>query len=235
MKHTIRSYHGGLGDELQFSTLPEMLVRQGHSVSLYTGGEVRAARNQEILDFVWGKNPFVTGSSSRAWTIGDTPTRGYANRHNDFIMNWEDLHGLPPTNSLPKIYYAPKNIPGLAGLVDLSAISHKYNPELVREAVRELMKKSGLPFRQIRSAHQTNCIVLPDIEFIDITGLEAAADAICSCHQFISLSSGLHALGAAVRRINPDFLHTCLIPNHAAEWVFESRKFVFPAIEYVIS
>ena len=54
---------GGLGDHLQFSTLPEEFFKKfKKKVKIYIF-ENSSFRNKEIYDLVWKKNPFVIGMS----------------------------------------------------------------------------------------------------------------------------------------------------------------------------
>ena len=47
----LAAYHGGLGDSLQFSTLPEEFYKQQGRKTYVWGGAT--FRNQEIYDLVW--------------------------------------------------------------------------------------------------------------------------------------------------------------------------------------
>ena len=54
---------GGLGDHLQFSTLPEEFFKKyKKKVKTYIF-ENSSFRNKEIYDLVWKKNPFIYGIS----------------------------------------------------------------------------------------------------------------------------------------------------------------------------
>ena len=117
MTHGIKSYFGGLGDTLQFSTLPEMFYEKGDEVFLTDDAPFR---NKNTRSLIWDLNPYVKGQLNTPWTLGDIPNRIYENKCNDFIKNWEHIHGLEPRNSFPKIYYIPKNdISNIETLVDL--------------------------------------------------------------------------------------------------------------------
>lgn len=230
MIYRLKAYHGGLGDCLQFSTLPEMLRKAGHNVYLCRDA---IYRHPSIKDFVWGLNPHIHGESSGEWNCGDTPSRGYGNRHDDFIMNWEDLHGLRPTNSLPKIYYQPKAIEGIEGIIELSALSLKYNKDAVIAIAKEIIEKSGKNFKQLVSSNQSNPITIPGIETIPASGLEEISDMIHNCKILITLNSGVHSLAAAVQRFGNVPEHHCLLPAKDYNWIMESKKFIFPNINYI--
>ena len=105
----LSAYHGGLGDNLQFSTLPEEFHKQqGRDTYIWSQANFR---NQEIYDLVWGCNPYIKGIKDGTWTAGDTPEIGHKTLVSDCISNWEALHGLEPTNKYPKIYYEPEKTP----------------------------------------------------------------------------------------------------------------------------
>ena len=67
----IKAYHGGLGDCLQFSTLPEQFSKQ-QGRNTYVLDESNF-RNKEIYDLVWGCNPYIKGVKSGHWNAGDIP------------------------------------------------------------------------------------------------------------------------------------------------------------------
>ena len=54
----LKAYHGGLGDALQFSTLPEEFYKQEGRKTYIV--EDAPFRNQEIYDLVWGKTVSYT-------------------------------------------------------------------------------------------------------------------------------------------------------------------------------
>ena len=90
----LSAYHGGLGDNLQFSTLPEEFHKQqGRDTYIWSQASFR---NQEIYDLVWGCNPYIKGIKDGTWTAGDTPEIGHKTLVSDCISNWEALHGLEP-------------------------------------------------------------------------------------------------------------------------------------------
>ncbi len=231
----LRSFHGGLGDELQFSTLPESLSKMGHPVYLLKDSEeVHPFRNEEIKQFVWGENPFIKGEMHGKWNLGDTPEVGYHNTHNDFIKNWEASFGVKPlVNSLPHIYRQPLPMP-VDGLIELSALSLKYNSPQVLHTANRLIWASGREFRQVLTEYQSARIEVPDVASMQVQSLNELFDAICSCNVFISLSSGAHSMAAAARRYNPHFKHYCILPAHAWKWTLDDCKFVYPGVIYVI-
>lgn len=257
MIYRLSSYHQGLGDCLQFSTLPKMLTEAGHEVYLLDDPQqeqVKPFRNPEIKEFVWGHNPYIKGSLGGEWNAGDVPDwvtigglniktnkHSYSNTTGDFIKNWEKLHGLTPKNSFPKIYYKPKIVPNIEGVVELSSISLKYNTQLVKTLVRQIISQfPGLHFKQIVSENQHGRITVPNIgtsnvyaEEYKVNGLFDLFDVIGSCKVFISLNSGSHSMAAAAREYNKTMLVYCILPESDWGWIMEQKKFVYPSFTYL--
>ena len=99
----IAAYHGGLGDSLQFSTLPEEFsIQQGRDTFVW---DRAFFRNPEIAQLVWGQNPYIKGVKGGKWNAGDIPEIKFENVAGNSIGSWEQLHGLEPRNKYPKIYY----------------------------------------------------------------------------------------------------------------------------------
>ncbi len=252
MTYNIRGYHGGLGDQLQFSTFPEELTKLGHTVQLYDGPDVQPFRNNEIKELVWDLNPFVKGASLADWNCGDTPTIKHENKLNDYIKNWELAHGLEPKNSLPKIYYQPQKVKGKLtnatnfggaqfevdmqkpfGLIELSSITLKYNAEHVKKTVELIMAQFNMPFVQLTSPNQHKLFDVPGMHYYHTSGLKDVCNVLHSCKVFVSLNSGLHSLAAAVQRFG-GFEQYCILPAKDYGWIMDGKRFVYPGINYII-
>ena len=124
MKKIIYQPWGGLGDNLQFSTLPELFHNQGHDVYI---SQKNAYRNIEILDLVWKLNPFIKGFINEMPNCGSCVPYKRIEQNKSIIFNQEICHNVVPINEIPKIYYEPKKNKKYenAILVDLSAFSTK--------------------------------------------------------------------------------------------------------------
>jgi hypothetical protein len=233
--YNIASYHNGLGDCLQFSTLPEMLTEQKDAqVFLYEGPDVKDFPNIEIKELVWGTNPFVlTDGQEWDWECGDTPKIQYKNTCNDFIKNWEIAHGLTPKNSLPKIYYPPRQRKGIGMLIELSGKTLSYDREAVKQTVLNAVGNSGISKAcQLVSPYQSNPILIPGIPIIKCLSIWDLWDYVCSCTGLITLNSGTHSLAAAASNGWNEFYHASLIPEKDKDWIIEQRKFIYPGVEY---
>lgn len=236
MRYNLSSYHNGLGDCLQLTTLPEELSKLGHEVYLYEGPEVKPYRNIEIKRFVWDTNPYIIkGTCKTGWNAGDTPNVVYENKSGVFIQNWELLHGIQSQNKYPKIYLPPKKPRrNVEGLIELSSISLKYEAVFVNRLVKRIMKQfPGIQFTQITSQYQSNRIHTPLADRIEVNSLNEIWDLLCNCKVFISLNSGIHSLSAAAFKYNPTMLNYCLLPVKDYEWITQQQKFCYPGFTYL--
>lgn len=238
--HGIKSYFGGLGDSLQFSTLPEMFHKRGDTIHLTADAPFR---NLEIKELVWSCNPFVGDPCDVAWTLGDIPGRKYINVHNDFIKNWEAIHGLLPQNSFPKIYYQPQPLQNIEGLIDTTSISATYDFSKLHSEIKNYITTHhhDLSFKFIINDHYPTSDVL-GLDTIKLSNLKHYVDLLSSCKVFLSVFSGQHMLAGAVRHINSDFEQVCFIPTYGHgmsgygnlfEDVMKTKLFILPKVKYI--
>ncbi len=125
---------GGLGDHLQFSTLPEEFYKKyKKKIKVYIFKD-SSFRNSEIYDLVWKKNPYVVGKSKLIPNAGHIdeikfPKKKFGN----IIQNWEYAHNIKSKNKFPKIYYRPKRKNKKIFLVDLSSVSVFYTKDEIKK------------------------------------------------------------------------------------------------------
>jgi len=235
------AWHGGLGDQLQLSTLPEEFWKQqGRETYIWADAPFR---NSEIYDLVWGQNPYVKGKKVAIRNAGDLAE--YQNREStgDWIKDWELAHGLKPTNSLPKIYYEPKKVEGFEDtiLVDFTSISIDHNGDKILDRLKDLKKLyCDMRFLEVSFSKQlsqdkfnsygTNCentVVVHDIF--------TYCDLISSSYGLIALSSGASHLSSALMKYCPGLLSICLMEK---EWynrhVNKGNMFIFNNIDYQV-
>ena len=234
----LSAYHGGLGDNLQFSTLPEEFHKQqGRDTYIWSEATFR---NQEIYDLVWGHNPYVKGIKDGTWTAGDTPEIGHKTLISDCIMNWEALHGLEPTNRYPKIYYKPKKIYGFHNilLVDLSSISITYDSKKILDLYDTIKKThSDMMFFGVEFTNKIKdaTIIEPDVDnTILIEDIFTYVDLMYSSFGVVSLHSGQNHLASAIKnQYNKDLNVYCLMDD--VEYVRQKTKgiFVFDNVTYL--
>ena len=130
---------GGLGDHLQFSTLPEEFYKKyKNNIKVYIS-ENSSFRNKEIFDLVWKKNPFISGISKLRPNAGHIQEIKFPqNKKKNIIQNWEHAHKLKNANKFPKIYYKPKKKIKKIFLVDLSSVSVFYTKSEIKKVSKKI-------------------------------------------------------------------------------------------------
>lgn len=238
MKCILSAFHGGLGDNLQFSTLPEEFFRQ-KGIETYIRRD-SFFRNSEIFDLVWGYNPYVKGISDGDWNCGDTPGRHRVILSN-CISNWEALHGLAPTNIYPKIYYTPKYLDGYKDtyLVDISAISVKYSNEFILKIIDNLKKTLQGNFVNIRFTKSitSDQIIYESGSFsnVEVTSLTHYCDLLNSCKGIICLFSGINSLSSAIKNEFNKFLDIkTIIDKNTYNDCKSKSLFIFDNVDYLM-
>jgi hypothetical protein len=225
----IHQPYGGLGDNLQFSTLPELYSKLGHNVYIST---TNVCRNPEIYDLIWKLNPFITGFSDKPANAGPNRcTDGYIHRSEHYIKSIEFAHGL--TNGYriyPVIYYQPKQIPELSDclLYDTSNISNNFNIKFICSEFKDVFDK--YPDTPIKRITYKN-IKVNDSEFTrsednthNIKTIYDLCDAIYSCKVFLCLFSGASVLASAIKQNNPSPIVYSVGPKTANQLGFQFKN-----------
>ena len=233
----LSAYHGGLGDNLQFSTLPEEFYKQqGRETYIWSQASFR---NQEIYDLVWGCNPYIKGIKEGDWSAGDTPDRHRVIESN-CISNWEALHGLKPTNKYPKIYYEPEKVSSFDNviLVDLSSISITYDADKILK-LYDAVKKTheGMEFLSVEFTNKIKgaTIIEPDVTgVVEIESIFTYVDLMYSSFGVISLHSGQNHLASAIKnQYNNDLEVYCLMDEYEYQRQKDKSIFVFDNVNYL--
>lgn len=243
-------YFGGLGDSLQFSTLPEEFYKQqGRETYLMDG---TTFRNKEIYDLVWELNPYVKGIKEGERNAGDlSKFEPFENHTGNWISNWEYLHGLTPTNIRPKIYYTPQKIDKHQDsiLVDLSSITinhnntgYGYDLEKVGSVYQKLRTKySDKKFVQIEFENDIGENVnkyFPETdEKIKVNSIFEYCDLINSSFGICCFYSGSMVLATAIQRFNENLKILCI----TSPSVYNSDRtqklgiFYFDFVDYLVT
>jgi hypothetical protein len=193
---------GGLGDNLQFSTLPELYSKNGYDVFIST---MNAYRNPEIYDLVWKRNPFVKGIMDEPPNAGEC--RGVDGSSGNFITNIEQAHGLFNGNRIyPTIYYKPTVIPELANylLYDATSISTTPSDNQIETSFNSVFAMHpNLKIKKI----QFSRIMNRDLPYFNhdtytVNSIYDLCDAIYSCNVFLTVLSGASCLASALKQDN---------------------------------
>ena len=223
MKEIIIETCGGLGDNLQKSTIPRMLTEAGYSVYVNYSHNNGWIHTEDIKRIVWEMNPYVRGFTDREPLVR---AGGPPNVNDDFIKNWESYYDLEPKNSYPEIYYKPNKVEGISVIFDLSWLSCSYVPETVKLMAESLLEEyKNLDCKQISSIYQYNNVEL-DIEKVWCDSIYDMVDVLYSAGVVITLSSGPHMLAAAIHK--GAISQYCILPDRFPEF----PHYILPNIKY---
>jgi hypothetical protein len=227
---------GGLGDNLQFSTLPERFAELGLPVFI---SDRNATRNREIHDLVWACNPYIRGVSPLPPNAGSCRGEALAGLPplTNFISRVEESHGLAPRNLLPKLYYAPASRPDVADLVliDVRSTSVRSPASQLREYVSGTIRRFGYDPGQCRLVTFARPVARSDpavgaFPRLGVASIFEYCDVIQACRALITVNSGSMSMAAALRRDAP----RPVIHSFATDRQFNRRNFIYPNVEYYV-
>lgn len=235
----LSAYHGGLGDNLQFSTLPEEFYKQqGKETYIWSKSSFR---NPEIYDLVWKHNPYIKGIKDGEWNAGDTPEIGYRKVADNFISNWEVLHNLNPINKYPKIYYQPEKIDQFSNvfIVDLSAISLPGSGKVLD--LYNFTKKNynatflGIEFKNKITYQNNHKVYEPEVDgIIEIENIFAYTNIIYSSRGLISMLSGQSHLASAIKSgYNSNLEILTLVDENSYQHECNRGTFILDNVNYL--
>lgn len=225
MKKILYQPWGGLGDNLQYSTLPERLSEAGHDVYI---SDKNVYRHPEIYDLVWKINPYVKGIISENANCGSCCYKIFDN-DKSVIYNQEASHGVIPKNEIPKIFYKPKYINELKNTVIVNLSSFATNPfapnnfsNFLRETFKD--KKILIVKFNNKTDYVKQKIDFSNDGFIEINSIFSYCDIIHSCFYFICSYSGQSVLSSALNKTDTLCFQT-------KDWI---SGYNFPNIKYQV-
>jgi hypothetical protein len=215
---------GGLGDNLQYSTLPERFMAAGDACFI---SSANVYRNHEIFDLVWRSNPYVKGVSEDTPNAGACLPFSRAFGSKSIVYNQEHLHRLTPLNETPKIYYQPQPCPAVEGsvLVDFSGHTRQW----VIPADLDAYLQEHFPGREIvvpvSPNHANQYYGFKHDRKAPMKDIFEFCDAIAACHCFVCSCSGNNALASALNKEKT----TCFIFDRNDQYAFPNITYVVPA------
>lgn len=195
---------GGLGDNLQFTTLPELYSKQGYNVYI---SSKNAYRSDELYDLIWKLNPFVKGISDLPPNAGQSKDIKLVT--DSFIKNIEIAHGLHDgTRKYPVIYYKPKKIEGIDGYIfyDPTSVTTGYNSGSLKTSFQSVFDKypklvpNMIKFKKGYKNIKNNILKSFTSDVYEINDIYHFCDVLYSCKVFITGFSGASVLGSAVKQ-----------------------------------
>jgi len=238
----LKAYHGGLGDALQFSTLPEEFYKQqGRKTYIL---EDAPFRNPEIYDLVWDKNPYVHGKKAGVWNAGDIPEIPYqelcmsGKDSGNMISNWESFHGLKAVNSHPKIYYEPDMHDGFKDvfIVDYTSTTIDYDQNELKRILEDTKKE--YPDKRFLSVDFTKSVSSNSYDigydgYVEVESIFRYCDLIASSYGILTLSSGASHMSSAIKDYSPDLKSICVMSKKWYNYHKERGLFFFDNVDYV--
>ena len=238
----LKAYHGGLGDALQFSTLPEEFYKQqGRRTYIL---EDAPFRNPEIYDLVWDKNPYVHGKKAGVWNAGDIPEIPYqelcmsGKGTGNMISNWELFHGLKVVNSHPKIYYEPEMHDGFKDvfIVDYTSTTIDYEQNELKRILEDTKKE--YPDKRFLSVDFTKSVSSNSYDigydgYVEVESIFRYCDLIASSYGILTLSSGASHMSSAIKDYSPDLKSICVMSKKWYNYHKERGLFFFDNVDYV--
>lgn len=231
---------GGLGDNLQYTTLPELFTRKGYDVYL---SSYNKCRSHELCELIWKLNPYIKGVSNLPPNVGEIVNK-YANYSPPlgYIKNIELAHGL--TNGhhkYPVIYYNPKHIKGIENYLfyDPTYVSERGKPDM-RKSYESIFAKYPdmtpymLRFKQkfekpgLEKVHKTKVNSL-ETAIYEIKDIYHFCDVLYSCKVYACAFSGGSVLASAIKqgRHTPEVYSFYSTGPH-----FKDHYFMFDNIHY---
>jgi hypothetical protein len=227
MKKIIKIDYGGLGDHLQFSTLPQAFHKLGYQTYISSQSSYR---NSEIYDLVWGKNPFIVGVTDESPNCGHVGSFTFPNKDLSINRNWEILSGIvEPLNesnsAYPEIYYQPQNKTEYenALVIDINAFSlpDVYNFDKMQDFINQIIHENRFskiyyinPNNTKYSRVNRTLNLNSDITYVNTSNIFEYCDIIYSCKHFICLWSGSSVLSSAIKhKYKQDLIISCFSNN----------------------
>jgi FkbM family methyltransferase len=235
---------GGLGDNLQFSTLPESFSKIGRPFYI---SNKNICRNQEIEDLVWAKNPFVTGISTQEPNIGSMIKITDGNEPS-YVERIELVHGLEAENIAPKIFHNPTIVTEALNrvLIDLSAsglgggevryVRRNLNKIIPKNFITRFFCNSKFLLKDALQVKFTNYLPNKNIDLencgeINCSSLEEYVSLLYSCETFLTVHSGAHSLAVAIKNMPGSKLKKiyCIVPRNQ----YEIGLFIYKDVDYL--
>ena len=238
----LKAWHGGLGDALQFSTLPEEFYKQQGRKTYIV--EDAPFRNPEIYDLVWDKNPYVHGKKAGVWNAGDLAEIPYQQLCMDgkgtgnMISNWELFHGLKPVNTHPKIYYEPEIHDEFKDvfIVDYTSTTIDYDQNelkrILEDTKKEYPDKRFLSVDFVKSVSSNSYDIDYD-GYVEVESIFRYCDLIASSYGILTLSSGASHMSSAIKDYSPDLKSICVMSKKWYNYHKERGLFFFDNVDYV--
>lgn len=226
-RFVITGYGGGLGDWLQYSTIPELCYMNNIECFIWSGAK---SHNPQTLDLML-QNPYLIGLSDYPPNAGSLLYKGWDFELNNIIKIQEKNHGFEPISDRPIIYYRP-NIQKeflRKTVIDFNSISTEgmYDDNKVQSFLDSL---------------DSNKVILLNNKKYKLNGkinyhtkdIYHYTDVLYSAEKFIGFHSGGASLISAISRFRADVDMDVYIPDDFdLEKDIQHHVFIYPNQNYL--
>lgn len=234
----------GLGDHCVYSTLPKRFADLGYTVML---DKDVAARNDEIIDVLWYKNPHISAATDKKPNAGYVRQGLFYEIANRFpigsIEAMERAHGLPPPYSLaPIVSYEPKPFPhdlSQTVLFDFSSVSSRIGDQGVAEFLRAMKARfQNDRFLQMLMPKWASLeAARVHGESVGVESIYQYIDMVAAARGWIGSEAGGQSIAAAVRGEHDVYdlaarPELCVL---ATPKTYNSKGYTFRGINYHVS
>ena len=199
---------GGLGDNLQYSNLPELYDKEGVKffVSFFNH-----TRNKQIDKFCWGDSNFSSGKILKKPNIGwktwiDT-LENYKDRKdiniiqkNNLNHGFEEGEGYPSMNIDKKLKNNKIQFPYLADFNAITLVPSTNGWNQIQQHIGGT-NISMLSFPNVKNLTNAPSLFKSDYERLEVNSLEESLAVLSKTDTFICLNSGSHTLAAGLKNI----------------------------------
>lgn len=197
---------GGLGDNLQFTTLPRLYSERGGEFYISSHNTYR---NPEIYKFCWENNPYVKGISESQPNIGSCAPDLQNGITDNIVSSAEIRHGFAGDGRYPEIYYQPNVLKEYKDktIVDLSAhtllkndVGEFYDADKLFSLVESSVPSDSLfvTFKNVNSLSLSGGFAFEENQ-LEIESIFQYADIIHSSKNYYCLYSGGNSMAAAIK------------------------------------
>lgn len=231
---------GGLGDNLQFTTLPRLFAERGDEFYISSHNSYR---NDEIYKFCWENNPYVKGTENSPPNVGSCAPDLPLKTTDNIVSSAEMRHGFDGSGRYPEIYYEAKTLEQYKDktIVDLTAhtllkngVNQFYDADKLFSLVESSVPDDAL-FVTFKNINQLS--LSGDFKFennqLEIESIFQYADIIHSCKRYFCLYSGGNSMAAAVKyKCNSEVELNCFLHGTLQEHK-DKGFFVFDNVNYI--
>lgn len=231
---------GGLGDNLQFTTLPRLFSERGDD--FYISAQ-NTYRNPEIYDFCWKDNPYVKGIAKNSPNIGSCAPDLQHGTTDNIVSAAEIRHGFSGDGRYPEIYYEAKLLEEYKDktIVDLSAhtllrnnVGEFYDADKLFSLVEQSVPDDALfvTFKNVNSLSLAGGFPFEQNELV-IESIFQYANIIHSSKSYFCLYSGGNSMAAAVKyKCKSDVELNCFLHGTVQEHK-DKGFFIFDNVNYI--